>query len=163
MTWNTDLRRFILPKLEINRYGAIIEHFTRSEDFMRPSRRESFLMLIRWKWIRPAQGRESGSSKCLILSLWTSTANTVCGVSDINFSHICDPMNPPAPIMHIVIGFIVFPSRSSLAVDADISLTLFDRSLLFSVGFGLVSVTVSPVRFGGNWEGRRLLNGEIKS
>ncbi|MFS7907056.1 hypothetical protein Hanom_Chr01g00066781 [Helianthus anomalus] len=67
--------------------------------------------------MRPAQGSESGSRRCLILSLYTSTANTVCCVSDNNFSHKCEPMNPPAPIMHIVNGFIGFPSRSTLAVD----------------------------------------------
>lgn len=46
------------------------------------------------------------------------------------FSQRCEPMKPPAPIMHIVKGFIGFPSRSTLADDAIVSLSL---SLPFSV------------------------------
>uniref|UniRef100_A0A2P2PSE4 UDP-D-apiose/UDP-D-xylose synthase 2-like n=1 Tax=Rhizophora mucronata TaxID=61149 RepID=A0A2P2PSE4_RHIMU len=72
-------------------------------------------MLRRWNWIRPAQGlEESPSRRCLILSLYTSRARTLCRVSAKTFSQRCDPMKPPAPIMHIVIGFIGLPSRSIL-------------------------------------------------
>lgn len=42
---------------------------TRSDILMRPSRRESCLMLIRWNWIRSDQVLDSGSRRCLILSL----------------------------------------------------------------------------------------------
>lgn len=90
---------------------------TRSAILTRPSRRESFLILIRWNWILPFQGKLSGSSKCRILSLYTSTASTLWGVSDMIFSQRWDPMNPPAPIMHIVIAGIGFPFRSSLTAD----------------------------------------------
>lgn len=39
------------------------------------------------------------------------------------FSQRWEPMKPPAPIMHIVNGFIGFPSRSTLADDAIVSLS----------------------------------------
>lgn len=98
-----------------------IVKITRSAILMRPSRRESCLMLSRWNWIRSAQVSVSGSSKCLILSLYTSRARILCGVSKRIFSQRWEPMKPPAPIMHIVFGFIGLPSRSNLTPAAAIS------------------------------------------
>lgn len=102
---------------------------TRSAILIRPSRRESFLILRRWNWMRPAHGSDAGSNKCLILSLYTSTASTLCSVSDMSFSQRCEPMKPPAPIMHIVIGFIGFPSRSTLPAISKIRSLLSLNSL----------------------------------
>lgn len=108
--------------------------WTRSAILMRPSSRESCLMLSRWNWMRSDQGCEAaGSRRCLILSLQTSRASTLCGVSVISFSHRCEPMNPPAPIMHIVIAFIGFPSRSTLAA------AISEISLLSSLSVAALS------------------------
>ena len=69
---------------------------TRSDILMRPSRWESFLMLRWWNWMRSDQGWvPAGSRRCLILSLYTSRANTLCGVSAMSFSQRWEPMKPP--------------------------------------------------------------------
>lgn len=127
--------------------------YTRSAILMRPSRRESCLMLSRWNWIRSDHGCAfSGSRRCLILSLQTSKARTVCGVSDISFSQRWDPMNPPAPIMHIVIGFIGLPSRSTLATDA----------ILYDDVLGMWGIWAKWVRRGCERESRDFLGFEKK-
>ena len=60
----------------------------------------------------------SGSVRCRILSSYTSTASTECWVLNMSSSQRWEPMNPPAPIMQMVMGSMGRPSRSTLAAIA---------------------------------------------
>ena len=90
-----------------------VEWSTKSETLMRPSRRESLLMLSLWNSMRSLQAWP-GFNKCWILSPYTSMASTLWSVSHISLSHKWDPMNPPAPIMQILSGWIGCPSKFNL-------------------------------------------------
>ena len=79
---------------------------TKSDILMRPSRRESFLMLRRWNWMWSNQGWAlAGLRRCLILSLYTSRVNTLCGVSAMSFSQRWEPMKPPNINFHKTLPF----------------------------------------------------------
>lgn len=58
------------------------------------------------------------------------------GVSAMSFSQRWEPMNPPAPIMQIIIGLMGFPSRSSLvAIAISPNLTQIPSPLLYFYSF----------------------------